>query len=258
MAEKPPARGGPLHFFANSAKSARLRKKPFRSKPRLRQKARRAANLKFAGTRHRANADSARPPARGKTLRDLTFAANRACAGMKAGKSGLIFAPRNKLPKKQKCKKGAGERKLGCKPDSVVPEGTGLHLSAPLERGPREGCDIPNAFERAVPHPMLSCTGLGFQCPRRLLPRRWALTPPFHPCRSRGGLFSAALSVRAPCGARPALSDGIPLCGVRTFLPRTSRGRMPAQNSQRTPVFCIGGFGISESPARFSPKLKGC
>ena len=147
---------------------------------------------------------------------------------------------------------------MGCKPDSVVPEGTGIHLSAPLERGPREGCDIPNAFERAVPHPMLSCTGLGFQCPRRLLPRRWALTPPFHPCRSRGGLFSAALSVRAPCGARPALSDGIPLCGVRTFLPRTSRGRMPAQNSQRTPVFGIGGFGISESPARFSPKLKGC
>ncbi|PWL66119.1 MAG: hypothetical protein DBY30_05460 [Verrucomicrobia bacterium] len=58
--------------------------------------------MKFAGTRHRANADSARPPARGKTLRDLTFAANRACAGMKAGKSGLIFAPRNKLPKKTK------------------------------------------------------------------------------------------------------------------------------------------------------------
>lgn len=130
--------------------------------------------------------------------------------------------------------RGMGERKLGCKPDSVVPEGTGIHLSAP-KRGPREGCDIPNALERAVPHPMLSCTGLGFQCPRRLLPRRWALTPPFHPYRSRGGLFSAALSVRAPCGARPALSDGIPLCGVRTFLPRTSRGRMPAQNSQRTP-----------------------
>lgn len=42
----------------------------------------------------------------------------------------LFFEPRKKL-KKQKYNKGAGERKLGCKPDSVVPEGTGIHLSAP-------------------------------------------------------------------------------------------------------------------------------
>ena len=135
-----------------------------------------------------------------------------------------------------------GEGNFGCKPDFVVSEETGIHLSGPLRSLPSRGCDIPNALERATPRPMLSCTGLGFHCPPGLLrARRWALTPPFHPYRFRGGLFSAALSMREPFGARPVFSNGIPLCGVRTFLQQTSRRRMPAENSQRTKLF-IGIF----------------
>ncbi len=51
-------------------------------------------------------------------------------------------------------------------------------------------------------HPM------GFSVPRRLLFERWALTPPFHPCRRHttygGGLFSVALSVEMPFSIPPA------------------------------------------------------
>ena len=57
---------------------------------------------------------------------------------------------------------------------------------------------------RAAPHPMLSCTELGFQCPQRLLLWRWALTPPFHPYHFRGGLLSAALSMHEPYGRAPS------------------------------------------------------
>ena len=36
----------------------------------------------------------------------------------------------------------------------------------------------------------LSCFGWGLQGPETLLPRRWALTPPFHPYQPKaGGLF---------------------------------------------------------------------
>ena len=92
----------------------------------------------------------------------------------------------------------------------------GLPFKKPAPR--LRGCDIPEAIERAAPPPILSCTGLGLHCPGGLLRRRWALAPPFHPYRLRGGLFSVALSVRVPCETRPALSGGVLPWGVRTFL----------------------------------------
>ena len=77
--------------------------------------------------------------------------------------------------------------------------------------------------------PYLVLHPMGFTVPPRLRLARWALTPPFHPCldRSRGGLFSVALSVshsrkwaaRVYPGVGPGLR-GIAPCGVRTFLPR--------------------------------------
>lgn len=42
-----------------------------------------------------------------------------------------------------------------------------------------------------------------------------------------GGLFSVALSVRCRWLQRPILSNGIPPCGVRTFLPPARGERMP-------------------------------
>jgi len=60
-------------------------------------------------------------------------------------------------------------------------------------------------YGRAAPHPTLSCTELGLQCPTGLLRRRWSLTPPFHPYHLRGGIFSVALSIhrRLPSTPRP-------------------------------------------------------
>ena len=84
----------------------------------------------------------------------------------------------------------------------------------------RFGGEPPRALYLAL-HPM------GFAVPPRLRSARWAFTPPFHPYpgRSRGGLFSVALSVNPPSRvscpsvspAEPGLR-GIVSCGVRTFL----------------------------------------
>ena len=84
----------------------------------------------------------------------------------------------------------------------------------------RFGGGPPRALYLAL-HPM------GFAVPPRLRSARWAFTPPFHPYpgRSRGGLFSVALSVNPPSRvgcpsvspAEPGLR-GIVSCGVRTFL----------------------------------------
>ena len=73
------------------------------------------------------------------------------------------------------------EGNFGCKPDFVVSEETGIHLSDPLRSLPSRGCDIPNALERATPRPMLSCTGLGFHCPPGLLRAAVGSYPAFSP-----------------------------------------------------------------------------
>ena len=96
-----------------------------------------------------------------------------------------------------------------------------------LSRDARRG-----AGRSAVPY--LALHPMGFSVPPRLRLGRWALTPPFHPyprSRSRGGLFSVALSVGTPRGvasrvyprSTPGLR-GIAPCGVRTFLPRLAPG----------------------------------
>lgn len=73
--------------------------------------------------------------------------------------------------------------------------------------------------------PYFALHRIGFVVPPTLLPTRWALTPPLHPYRPCGRRFVFCDTVR-PCGiwpARPALSRGIPPCGVRTFLSRRLR-----------------------------------
>ncbi len=48
-------------------------------------------------------------------------------------------------------------------------------------------------------HPYSVLLPVGFALPRPLPSARWALTPPFHPCReNRGGLLSVALSLGSP------------------------------------------------------------
>jgi len=67
----------------------------------------------------------------------------------------------------------------------------------------------------------LSCFGWGLQGPETLLPRRWALTPPFHPYQERAWRsISVALSLESPPPAvsrHPALrSPDFPhLCQAR-------------------------------------------
>ena len=105
---------------------------------------------------------------------------------------------------------------------------------------------------------MLSCTELGLQCPSGLLRRRWSLTPPFHPYRLRGGIFSVALSMRRrfPPPPRPFKRSSALWCP--DFPPADEpRANARPKFSKNSP-FGIGGSGISESLARFSPRLKGC
>ena len=85
------------------------------------------------------------------------------------------------------------------KPDSVVLANRHSFICAGGLLRPRaslRSATYPMCYGRAAPHPTLSCTELGLQCPSGLLRRRWSLTPPFHPYRLRGGIFSVALSMR--------------------------------------------------------------
>ena len=84
-------------------------------------------------------------------------------------------------------------------------------------RGPRHGS------------PIRSCSRWGLPC-RRLLPAtRWALTPPFHPCRpcGLGGLLSVALSVGS---RRPGVTWHLALRS-----PDFPRPRLVAEKRPRLP-----------------------
>ena len=91
----------------------------------------------------------------------------------------------------------------------------------------------------------------GFSVPPRLLAERWALTPPFHPCRghteNRGG-FSFCGTFRRCALTRPAHVypgqaglHGVAPCGVRTFLPgpawRDQGDSPPFQDQHKFSVF---------------------
>ena len=108
---------------------------------------------------------------------------------------------------------------------SSLPEGCSLRKLAPSRR---ESANSRLHFQRAGPAlpSYLALHHAGFSVLPVLLPGRWALTPPFHPCqteprfegilqvsllhatalRSAGGLFSVALSVAEPhrAGFNPA------------------------------------------------------
>ena len=84
-------------------------------------------------------------------------------------------------------------------------------------------------------------------CPKR----RWALTPPFHPCGLRRGLFSVALSIRTSLQmpSRPFERSSALRC---SDFPLADKRRANA----RLPIFlsftCMGGFSFQEkSPCNF-------
>lgn len=112
-----------------------------------------------------------------------------------------------------------GDRR-GCKPSSVPLRAPIITLSAQ----PADAALRPLAA-RAAPLRLfgLAPEGVCLDTPA-FAERRWALAPPFHPCRPRAavcfcGTFRRAGSPRA----RRPLQPAFPLCGVRTFLPGRAR-----------------------------------
>ena len=129
------------------------------------------------------------------------FAQNKAQAARKARRDKKQNPRANKA--RRASKKIATRRKKGKtaerKPDSVALANRHSFICAGGLLRPRaslRSATYPMCYGRAAPHPTLSCTELGLQCPSGLLRRRWSLTPPFHPYRLRGGIFSVALSMR--------------------------------------------------------------
>jgi len=113
---------------------------------------------------------------------------------------------------------------MACKPGSVLAPGSlpgamddhssGACVAAGFTRPTRRaGRKCPCRLAEACDSPPYSALlPVGFAVPPPLLEARWALTPPFHPCRpSRswtGGLFSVALSLslRSPAIGRHRIS----------------------------------------------------
>ncbi len=142
----------------------------------------------------------------------------------------------------------------GCKPDSVrraacAAAWTAICLSAVFRRTlALAGCDqypgTPTLARREGRRPAVPCSVLhhtGFFVPPRLRSGRWALTPPFQPCRPAcavlGGMFSATLSVGRGLGPRP------PACSTRRvamrcpdFPPPASGGRPSAIGKKTKPI----------------------
>ncbi len=101
------------------------------------------------------------------------------------------------------------KRQSACKPGSVGPGPRAARTwrpfiwddrcRPPLATNP-DG-ELENALRRGRPRlavPIRFCSRWGLPC-RSALPRsRCALTAPFHPCHSRGGLLSVALSLGSP------------------------------------------------------------
>ena len=95
---------------------------------------------------------------------------------------------------------------MACKPDSVttLKSPTTIPLGPPSPTG---SCSQPGPLGREKPWgraprgPYSALLLAGLAVPPTLPPARWALTPPFHPCRraeASGGLLSVALSLGSP------------------------------------------------------------
>ena len=112
----------------------------------------------------------------------------------------------------------------------LSPEGSGGHSSRAavagrLERPTRQskgtGRALPSAELRRRLLPYLVFLRMGFAVPAASPSRRWALTPPFHPCLIRAARPSAVCSLwhfPGPCDRWP-LATILP-CEARTFLGR--------------------------------------
>ncbi len=116
-----------------------------------------------------------------------------------------------------------------CKPSFVFPVARGEnHLSK--RRYPEPGSVLRPGLERAAPQvPYLALHPMGFSVPRALRIERWALTPPFHPCRTEARRFVFCGTVRRRA--------------FRLFLPRVSPPKR-GYAASRSVV-----FGLSSLPA---------
>ena len=121
-------------------------------------------------------------------------------------------------------------------------------------------------LDRADPHCLRSTPAYlvllrgGFTMPVLLPVRRWALTPPFHPClipvaRAIGGLFSAALSVGSP---RPGITWPTALRSPDFPLLLTAATPWPTLiGYTKSPPTELGGFGfLTSRRPTFPPMCK--
>ncbi len=84
---------------------------------------------------------------------------------------------------------------------------------------------------------------MGFFVPRPLRAGRWALTPPFHPCRTPldaapGGFIFCDTFRRPRLGprGRPRVLRGMSPCGVRTFLPAHAGRSSALRTTKLAPI----------------------
>lgn len=129
--------------------------------------------------------------------------------------------------------------RMACKPGSVLilsdhgrPFLWSLRCRRLRAANPESGAETPLPV-RSKPSdspPYSALLPVGFAVPPPLLEARWALTPPFHPCRlgrdRSGGLFSVALSLslRPPVISRHRISVE-PGLSSRTAISRGASGR---------------------------------
>ena len=111
-----------------------------------------------------------------------------------------------------------------------------IPLTPPFGGVPQAGCGIPGIIGRAARSPILPCAGLGLSCRSHyclrggLLPRLFTLTS-----RRRRFCFCDTFRPYGMSPVQPALSRGIPPCGVRTFLSKLPK-ELQAKAFAREPV----------------------
>ena len=143
------------------------------------------------------------------------------------------------------------KKSQSCKPDSVPPAcGRDDHSSARPIPGTAGWSRLDGAGRASSP--IWSCTGMGL--PPRPEGRwfatacrqavRWALAPPFHPCRPKPAVWSLWRSPGRRVAPRhpPFQTESLP-CGVWTFLPACA-GRPSAQARKKEIVKYINVISV--------------